>query len=164
MDEFHPFSDTTTWCPQWRILPSNQNIEASLPQSTEHTINPDELKMTSITSNGCNRPPGTRDVGTTPLNGSIYSRILERTEINWLMRHATDIEDSDHDDRATLFDPPNEWKQIQSIQLSSNTIPTCHLSANTSPSTDNGWSDLTRECHNITNQRRSKETISGSAP
>jgi len=49
-----------------------------------HTIDPDEFKTTSITSNGCNRPPDTGEVATAPLN-----------------KRVTNIEDDDHEYRTS---------------------------------------------------------------
>jgi hypothetical protein len=90
-----------------------------------HTIDPDEFKTTSITSNGCNRLPDTGEVTTAPMNASIHGRNLASSETKWRTRRVADIEDDDH-----------EYQ----------TIPTSQLSAITSPSTYIGRCDLTPEC------------------
>jgi len=113
--------------PDCRTPPSHRQIS--------HTIDLDEFKTTSITSNGCNWPPDTGDVATAPLNASIHCGNLESSETKWRTRRVSDIEDDKH-----------EYK----------TIPTSQLSAITSPSTYNGRSALTPECCNIENQRRSQ--------
>ena len=64
---------------------------------TSQTIDPDEFKTTSITSNGYNWQPDTWEVATAPLNASIHGRNLESSESNWHRRRVTDIEDEDHE-------------------------------------------------------------------
>jgi len=109
----------------------NCRTPPSLTRQTSHTIDPDEFKTTSITSNGCNWPPDSGEVVTAPLKASIHGGNLESSEANWRTRRVTDIEDNDH-----------EYK----------TIPTSQLSVITSPSTYNRRSKLTPECGHIENQ------------
>ena len=125
----------TNWCT--RRAPGNQDnhhFDCRTPSSEwqkSHTIVPDEFKMTSIASNGCNWPPDTGEVATAPLSASIPGGNLESSDTKWRTRRDTDIKDDDH-----------EYK----------TIPTSQLSEITSPSTYNRRSNLTPECGHIENQ------------
>jgi len=76
---------------QWRGLSSY--ITPPSQWQTLQTIDPDEFKMTLITSNGCNWLPDTGEFTTAPLNASIHSRNLQCLESNWHARRITDIED-----------------------------------------------------------------------
>ena len=103
-----------------------------------HTIDPDEFETTSITSNGCNRPPDTGELATAPLNASIHGGTLSSSETKWHTTRVADIKDDDY-----------EYK----------TIPTSQWSAITSPSTYNGRSHHTPECRDMANQRRSRDDL-----
>jgi len=77
------------------------------------TINPDEFKTTSVTSNGCNRPPDTRELATAPLNASIHGGNLESPENNWRTRRVTDIDDDDHEFRTWSNERNHHPKHLQ---------------------------------------------------
>jgi hypothetical protein len=84
---------------QWRrwLSPVQDHTIGPRQWQQPHIIDPDEFKTTTITSIGCNWPPDTWEVATTPLNASIHRRNLESSESNWHTRRVTDIEDDDHE-------------------------------------------------------------------
>ena len=72
----------------WRTRRGTGNEDNCYPEYTtppsqwhkSHTIDPDEFKRTSITSNGCNRPPDAAEVATAPMNESIDNANLESSD------------------------------------------------------------------------------------
>jgi len=93
------YSSETHWHMRRVTSRNNDYHEYRTPQSQwqqSHTIDPDEIKMTSVTSNGCNQQPYTGEHATTPLNASIHGGNLQRSETKWRTRRLTDIDDDDH--------------------------------------------------------------------
>jgi len=82
-----------------------------------------------------------------------------RWETNWRTMRTGNEDYVHYTYKTPLFDPANDKHRIRSIELCSHTILTSQLSVITSRRTYNRWSDLTHECRNIENQRRSRETI-----
>jgi len=106
-----------------------------------HTINPDELKTTSMSSNGRNRPR-------TPEKSWLHPRMRQFTAETYRAQRVSGTQGS---------------SLTVKTRIMSTSIPTSQLGAITSPSTYNGRSDLTPECRNIENRSRSLQTISESA-
>jgi len=101
------------------------------PMTKAHTIDPDEFKTTSITSNSCNRPPDTGEIATAPISLSNHCGNLESSDTKWCTRQVTDFEDNDH-----KFNP----------------ISVSQLGTFTSPSTYNRLSNLTPKRGHIENR------------
>jgi len=78
-----------------------------------HMIDPDEFKMTSITSNECNQPADTREVATAPLNGSVHGGNLVTSETNWHTWCVTDIADDDHEYGTRSIGCDHQPKNLQ---------------------------------------------------
>jgi hypothetical protein len=72
--------------------------------------------MISITSNGCNQPLDMGDIGTAPLNRSIYGRNLENSETNCHTTCITDLEDDDYKYRTRSIECNDQPKHLQWVE------------------------------------------------